>query len=241
MPASQFSGFPSRILGFFEELAENNNKTWFDAHKEEYEQCVKEPALALGDDIASGLAEFAAGPSPRASMFRIYRDIRFSKDKSPYKTYLGIGFAAPGRKLGESPGFYFHLSDGRVMLGGGLHVFPKPALDVYRQAVTDEKEALKLARVLADVKAKGYAVGGQTYKKTPRGYDAAGPSADLLRYGGLFASLTVGAPAELHDARLVEFCLSHFRRIQPLQAWLVDFEERRGLGGAIARPEGASR
>ncbi len=220
MAALTFEGFPPRSLTLLAELAVNNNKTWFDAHKGEYESSLKEPALAFGEEMAERLSGIAPGPPLRASLFRIYRDLRFSKDKTPYKTHAGIPFTAGERSKGESPGFYFHLEAHQLMLGGGLHAFPKRVLEAYRKAVAGEELGPRLAQIMEALRKDGYDVWGETYKRVPRGYDPDHPRAKLLRHSGLFAGVTLAPPSELHSPELLDLSFGYYRPLVPLLEWL---------------------
>lgn len=222
MATTNFTGFPPEAISFFRELGDNNNKPWFEAHKGDYEEYVKEPSFLFAETMADRLSEVAAGPAPAASPFRIYRDVRFSKDKRPYKTHLGIPFGDPAFKKGESPGFYFHLEGQRLMLGAGLHRFDRPFLGVYREAVDDEALGLRLASVVAELTGQGYEIWGETYKRVPRGYDEDHPRAELLRHSGLFAVLSSPHPPQLHTPELIDYCVAHYRAMAPLQHWLVE-------------------
>lgn len=228
MATRSFQGFPVGIISFFEDLGGNNNKAWFDANKRRYEECVKEPALAFGELMAEKLADIAAGPPPEASPFRIYRDIRFSKDKSPYKTHMGIPFGDPGYKKGESPGFYFHLDARQLIVGAGLYSFDKPVLEAYRQAVLHEESGARLALIVADLTDQGYDIWGRTYKRVPRGYDPEHPRTGLLLHSGLFAGLAEPPLPELHSPEIIDYCLEHYRNLAPLQHWLVELTQSAG-------------
>jgi uncharacterized protein (TIGR02453 family) len=190
-----FSGFRPEAIQFLADLAANNDRNWFQPRKAEYERLLKEPLAALCTDLAE---LFRAGDiplhaDPARSPFRIYRDVRFAKDKSPYKTNLGAGFpwiegrAAPSGSLhaeGEgrhSVGGYFHFSPGEVFVGGGMW-HPQPGrLAAFRQAVVNDpqtvRDALEDARFV-DTFGK---VNGEELKRVPSGYPANHPSAELLR------------------------------------------------------------
>src|SRR6266480_4981209 len=125
--------FTPRALSFFRQLARHNEKPWFEAHRDEYETEVREPMRELIEDLDTRFAQFAPeiGGDPKRSMFRIYRDIRFSKDKSPYKTHAACWFhhRNAARSVGSeadagSAGFYFHLQPGKSMIGAGLWMPP---------------------------------------------------------------------------------------------------------------------
>src|SRR5256714_11740212 len=136
--------FSKRSLTFFRQLARNNEKSWFEAHRDEYENEVRAPMRELIEDLDVRFAQFAPeiGGDPKRSMFRINRDIRFSKDKSPYKTHAAAWFhhRNAARSVGSeadagSAGYYFHLEPGgRSMLGAGLLMPPRPQRNNFRDA-----------------------------------------------------------------------------------------------------------
>jgi uncharacterized protein (TIGR02453 family) len=190
-----FRGFRPEAIQFLADLAANNDRNWFQPRKAEYERLLKEPLAALCTDLAElfrarGIPLHA---DPARSPFRIYRDVRFAKDKSPYKTNLGAGFpwiegrAAPSGSLhaeGEgrhSVGGYFHFSPGEVFVGGGMW-HPQPGrLSAFRHAVVDDPERVRDALDdpgFVDVFGK---VNGDELKRVPSGFPADHPRADLLR------------------------------------------------------------
>src|SRR6478672_1527181 len=139
--------FNKRTLSFFRQLARHNEKSWFEAHRDIYENDVRAPMRELIEDLDIRFAEFAPeiGGDPKRSMFRINRDIRFSKDKSPYKTHAACWFnhRNASTRVGSeadtgSAGFYFHLQPGKSFIGGGLWMPPRPSLNKLRDAIADD-------------------------------------------------------------------------------------------------------
>ncbi len=120
----------------------------------------------MGKKLRRIAPEVHAIPKINQSLFKINRDVRFSKDKSPYKTTMGIWFWEDSRKRMECSGFYFHLEDKRLLIGTGIYMFPKELLASYRQAVFDKKLGTKLKRAVKNIVDKGYHVGGKHYKKS---------------------------------------------------------------------------
>ena len=219
MGETDFNGFPEAGISFLQGLQENNNKAWFEAHRTEYEEHLLEPARAFASEMADRLSALTGEPV-EGKLFRIYRDVRFSKDKRPYKNHIGVAFGEAGREKRETPGFYFHLEPPTVMLGGGLHEFPKDYLEAYREVLADPVRAAT-ARGLTETLARdGYELWGKTYKRVPKGFDAADPSADLLLHGGLFAGITEPIPAEVHSSALLDHCEKHLKPVVPLVTWL---------------------
>ena len=153
-----FSGFPKKGLQFLEDLRNNNNREWFKARKQDYEKYILVPAKAfvvsLGELLKtlSNDLEYDTRTSGQGSIMRIYRDIRFSKDKTPYNTRLRIRFWEGSKKKGENPGFFFGMDANEAHLYGGLHMFPKPVLASYRDAVIDDRLGKELDAALKSLK-----------------------------------------------------------------------------------------
>jgi uncharacterized protein (TIGR02453 family) len=226
-----FSGFSKQTLNFFRNLAQNNNKMWFDQNKEVYEQQVMGPArdfiLALGSRLKKIAPGLQADPRVNKSLFRINRDIRFGHDKTPYKTHLGIWIWEGPRPRMECSGFYFHLEPQRFMLGVGLYAFPKDMLESYRQSVVHPKYGPALTKAVVAIKRnKDYTIGGQHYKKIPQGYESSHKNAEFLLYDGLYTGMDLPISEELFSEGLVDFCFDHYKRMLPLHLWLLDLTKR---------------
>jgi uncharacterized protein (TIGR02453 family) len=230
-PRSGFSGFSRESVKFFRDLTDNNNKSWFADHKMDYENHVLSPARDFVFEMGKRLEKIApkiqANPKVDKSIFRIYRDTRFSKDKSPYKTHLGIFLWEGDRPKLECSGFYFHLEPPELMLGVGIYCFSKTLLPVYRDSVVHSKHGPVLVKAIKEVSDKGnYALGGKHYKKTPRGYDPEHKNAELLLYNGFWASSSGKIPKELHSAKILDYCFQRFQDMSPVHKWLVAMTKR---------------
>jgi uncharacterized protein (TIGR02453 family) len=224
MPTPEFTGFPPAAPRFFRALARNNDKAWFAAHRDEYEAAVLAPArafvVALGARLAKDVPGLVADPRTDRSIFRLHRDIRFSPDKSPFKTHLGLlWWEGMGDKL-ESSAFYFQLDGKDVYLGLGFYQFTPAALTAYRERVLDPKHGPALQRALRLMERRGYTVGGEQTQRVPRGFDPAHPRADLLKYKGLYAGLSLGLPAAVQGPELVGLVHGHFKAMLPLHRCL---------------------
>jgi uncharacterized protein (TIGR02453 family) len=222
-----FEGFPEETLRFLDDLGSNNNKAWFDAHRAEYERYLLEPAKELVIDLGQVLqtrvsAGIHAEPRINGSILRINRDIRFSKDKSPYKTWLGLWFWEGEGRSSECPGFWFSLSARELTLGAGMHQFSEPLLARFRSAVLDSASGPALVEALAAVQRAGPSeLGGSHYQKVPRGFDPNHERAEYLRHTGIHVGRTLPIPEELSSPAFVEFCLRHYQDFAPLQRWSV--------------------
>jgi uncharacterized protein (TIGR02453 family) len=228
-----FDGFPRALVAFYEDLSYNNNRAWFNEHKDIYKQHVIAPAQdfvrAMGARLRALAPDVVADPRANGagSIFRIYRDTRFSKDKTPYKTFLGIFFWEGSRKKTENSGFYFHLEPPRLMLAAGIHVFPRTLLGVYRDAVVDPEHGSALVKAVKQVSARGpYEIGGRHYKRVPQGYDAAHENADFLLHNGLHATIEGDIPEELYTEGCLDYCFERFRDMAPIHDWLRIILER---------------
>ncbi|MFZ0450049.1 MAG: DUF2461 domain-containing protein [Desulfatiglandaceae bacterium] len=221
-----FQGFSKEMITFFEGLKKNNKKEWFDAHRKEYEHFVMDPARAfvfdMGEKIRTIVPGIQAIPKVNQSLFRINRDTRFSKDKSPYKTNLGIWFWEGNRKRMECSGFYFHFGQGKLMLGTGMHVFSPELLKAYREAVVHKIHGKRLAKVVSEVSGKGYLIGMKHYKRVPRGLDAAHERSEFLLHNGLTAMKELEIPREFFSDAIIDHAFSSFRDMSPIHEWLKD-------------------
>ncbi len=226
MPAeSTFNGFPKEAVEFYTGLAKNNNKEWFAAHKSDFEKFVMAPARDFVYEMGKLLHWIApnvvADPRVNKSIFRPYRDTRFSKDKTPYKTHLGIFLWTGTLPKMDCPGYYFHLEPPIVMLGVGNHCFSKAVLQVYRDSVVDPKLGPALAKAVRAVRKHGdYEIGEKQYKKIPRGYDKEHENAEFLLYGGLTAHIATDIPKEFYSKDLLDYSFERFKDMSPIQKWL---------------------
>lgn len=222
----EFRGFTKGTVAFFRGLAKNNNRTWFEAHRDDYEAEVMAPSrafiTAMGARLRTILPKINAIPKVNKSIFRIHRDTRFSLDPKPYKTNLGLYFwEGVGGRM-EEAGMYFHLEPPDLMLGGGMYMLPDKKLLRYRKAVVDKKLGAELAAIVREMaKTPGLELGGKHYKRIPAGFDAAHPNAPLLLHNGLYAGMEMPIPEEFYSPRLVEYCFERYKPLVPLHKWLV--------------------
>lgn len=229
MPA--FTSF-APTLQFLTEIEANNNRDWFQANKARYQNEFLAPIQEFIEAIGAGLQQISPGlnadPRPTGgSMMRIYRDMRFSKDKTPYKTHLGVTFWEGAGKKTEVPGYHFYMDKNGGALYGGQHSFPKDVLPVFRAAIDDSDFGAQFQPALEAVAAAGdYEIGGEKYKRVPREYEPDHPRGDLLRYKGIYVKSTRLTRDQLTSATLVDFCIQHFQNMAALHHWLVKMNAR---------------
>src|SRR5262245_28501995 len=220
----EFSGFAKETVRFLEGIRDHNEKAWFEAHRQDYERAFLAPAQAFVEALKPRLRkidpDLNAEPRVNGSIMRINRDVRFSKDKSPYKDHLDLWFWTGDRKGWDSSGFFFRLTPDRLMLGAGMHQFMPPALARYRAAVLDRARGEALGALVARLRTGGYEVGTESYKKASAGAPADHPRAGLLRHGGLHGGWEGAHPSALHGPGFVAFVLRHYAALAPLHAWL---------------------
>lgn len=203
-----FTGFPEAALDFYDDLEIDNTKSFWEAHKTVYAEAVKAPMTALTDALAD---EF--GP---AKVFRPYRDVRFAKDKTPYKTHQGafVG-AAP------ATGWYVEVSARGVRTGGGFYEASSARLAAVRQAIDDERTGRELEDLVAKLAAAGWSVGGDRLKTKPRGYAEDHPRIDLLRHRSLSLGRDHGFAPVVHTAELLDVVRADWRELRPLVKWVA--------------------
>jgi uncharacterized protein (TIGR02453 family) len=197
-----FTGIPVEALDFYEELENDNTKSFWIAHKDVYESTVRAPLIALGEVLEP---EF--GP---ARLFRPYNDLRFHKGRDPYKEQQGVN-------VGDH---YLHVSAAGLFAATGYYTMTTDQVTRYREAVDDDRTGAELESVVTKVRAGGYTVSGDTLKTRPRGYDAEHPRIELLRHKALVAWIEYGSPAWLHTAQAAQRVAQAFRDMAPLSDWL---------------------
>lgn len=201
-PSATFSGFPAETFTFFRALGKHNDREWFQPRKEQFERVCLDPfkALTIALDPPLGAAKIS----------RIYRDIRFSKDKSPYHTHLSTIVR----------GTYLWLSAKGLYIGNGIYMPDGPVLRKLRAAIDAEASGRALATLVKTLRKKGYeVVSHETVASTPRGYDADHPRIELLKMKDIHAGRTL-APAELATAKAVAVVQRVSADAAPLAGWL---------------------
>lgn len=232
--------FRPAALTFLKGLKRNNRREWFEERKPEFTREVLEPLRRVAEELDVRFArlapEYEAG---KRSLFRIYRDVRFSKDKSPYKTHaaMWVYHRAPGRGVGKEidggAGFYLHLEPGASLVAGGLWMPPRHSLNKVRDALVDDLAGFRrIIRAPAFVKRFGGLTDdepGVKLTRMPRGFDEDHPAAELLRFNSFTVS-TAYSDKEMLDHGLVDRAMKDYALMLPLVRWL-----NRALGHVPAK------
>lgn len=222
---SNFLGFTPATIEFLNELSKNNTKEWFTEHKSDYEKFVKQPSLSLIDVMNERFEDLHIPylSTPKISMFRIYRDIRFSKNKEPYKTNIGLFFPYVKKTQNrpvESTGIYLHLDPTEIFLVGGLYMPLPDQLRGIRERISDEWQAFE-AIVKHPVFLGAFPDGlkGETLQRVPRGYPADHPAADLLRMKQYIVSCKV-TEGEIFTEQIIDTIEAKSIAVAPLLEYL---------------------
>ena len=231
MSDQRFDGFTPAAVEFLADLAQNNERAWFTPRKGEYERLLKAPMEAF---VAALAERFAANDvpllaDPKRSIFRIHRDTRFAKDKSPYKTHLAAGFRWIDEATGpdgvdqgaHAGGGYFQIEPGRPYVGGGLWRPERSRLDAFRRAVVDEPDRVAAALDDPGFRAEfGPLMSHEQYKRVPPGWPADHPRADLLRHKDLAFGRTL-TDDELYSPDLPDIVTRSYLAAMPVFRFLA--------------------
>lgn len=219
-----FSGFADTKGSFFRALAKNQNREWFAAHKSDYQTGWLEPMEALlaeaREALDSAYPDFELGPG---KVFRLHRDVRFSADKSPYKTHVG-GIVPLGNTkftVDMAAALYVQLGTESFAAAGTYGMAP-PALARYREAVLDDTSGGELATIVKGLEKKGFTLGSMdTLKKAPRGVPVDHPRVELLKRKGLVVMFPALEPSELVSRKVLTTLVRHAKAAAPLVRWLA--------------------
>lgn len=205
---NDFNGFPEAALDFYDDLEIDNTKSYWEEHKSTYASAVAAPMRALTSALADEFGD--------AKVFRPYRDVRFAKDKTPYKTHQGAFIpCAP------STGWYVQIGAPGVRIGAGFYEASTARLATIRQAIDDDAHGGQLERIVAELQAHGWELGGQVLKTAPRGWDIGHPRIALLRHKSITVGKDYGFAAVIHTTQLVDRIRADWREATPLLDWLL--------------------
>jgi len=222
-PFDHQAHFSSRTFAFLEALAANNNRDWFSDHKQDYEDQVRTPALTFIESVGERLP----GLAPRfvadnrkmgGSLMRVYRDTRFSKDKTPYKTNIGIQFRHEAGKNVHAPGFYVHISSAECFIGVGIWRPPSDVLAKIRTAIVEKPKIWSETRDDEQF-SRWFSLSGSSLKTAPRGFDKTHPLLNDLKRKD-FIGIAQIAPALTEQADFSDIACDYFTAGTPLMRFL---------------------
>jgi uncharacterized protein (TIGR02453 family) len=215
-----FDGFPKEGIKFLQQLKKNNNRGWFAKNKSRYEEYVKLPMQSLIASIKPEMARIAPEieVNPKRSMFRIYRDTRFSKNKTPYKTHVAAIFH-PNTKWQDNAGFYLQIEPGEIYIGGGIYMPASSELKKIRYAIANNaQEFLSIVGSTSFTKKFGR-IEGEKLQRMPLGFPNDHFMADWLKYKSFFAGVTLKED-ECYSPKFIKKTMSIFTELHPLVKFL---------------------
>jgi uncharacterized protein (TIGR02453 family) len=223
---SRFEGFADADAKFFKQLAKKNERAWFLAHKGEFEEGWNAPMKLLLADVSAAIdGAYAHCDLGEPKVFRIFRDVRFSKDKAPYKTHIGgyVPLRRAGKKATDAPmALYFHVGAGELFAGAGFYMMEPESLDRFRKAIADDATGKELEKILAKLTKKGFEIRQhEMLKRVPKGFDPDHPRADLLKRKGLVVTFPEIPKGALTSAKLTSLLVAACKASVPFVEWLV--------------------
>ena len=221
-----FDGFSKEALDFLNEIKHNNTKEWFEANRDRYEHLILTPSRGfvqeMGEHLQALVPTINAIPKINGSLFRIYRDIRFRKDKTPIKTKIGVIFWQGAGKRMQSSSFYMHFDTDKLFLAVGIRGFSPQTLQKYRDFIKEEKHAKSLFEILEEMQKKGYKLPQTKYKRLPNSFEKTYPFKQLALYGNMYAYYEVKHPCEFFNEKLCDWAYEHYENMLPLQQWVYE-------------------
>jgi len=229
----EFKGFGKKALAFLSSIKKNNNKEWFEAHRDEYEKLILNPSRAfvveMGEHLQALEPTINAEPKINKSLYRIYRDTRrMGANKEPIKHRIGVIFWQGNHKRMQSSAFYMHFSPDELMVAVGVRWFEKPMLDAFREYILNDEKRSELHNILESIKAKGkgYTHLEKGYKRYPRGFNAEMSNADLSLYKGMATFKVLDPSLIVYGEKLIDTLYEVYEDMLPLQQFMYEVSLR---------------
>jgi uncharacterized protein (TIGR02453 family) len=213
--------FTAHTLKFLRALKRNNRREWFNARRDDYEEHVRQPMIAIIERLAIDFRELAPElmASPKASMYRIYRDTRFSENKTPYKTHVAAVFPPRGLPKHEGAGVYFHVAPDELWIGGGMYAPQTPQLQAVREHIAANHSQLRSIVESPGFKRRIGRLEGEKLLRVPRGFAKDHPAGEYLKYRQFLAGAEF-PPSLATSPRFYSTVLTVFREVVPLTRFL---------------------
>ena len=222
----QFNGFTKEGTKFLEELSKNNSKEWFEINRYRWEKYILEPNKAFIEDMGETLQILVPTinykPKVSGSLFKIYRDIRFSKDKIPMKSKIGLLFwQGQGHRMSSSS-FYMHYTKDSYFIASGIRAFKTPMLKTYREYIKDEKKRVELHKILEALKAKGYKLPEPKYKRIQREFKKDDNLIYLSLYDSIFTYKEGLLDEVFYSVEFLDRAFQVYDDMKDLQRWVYE-------------------
>lgn len=220
-----FAGFARDAMGFFHELAVEMNREWYEANKARYQQLWVVPMTHLFEHVRAALAPVYRGaPIGAPKLFRLHRDVRFARDKTPYKTHIAGVLSLHANKKPVEGGctpLYLELGIEGDWVGAGTYIFDAAQLARWRKLVAAPRTGSAVAKLVDGLRTAGYDVSShEPFKRVPRGFDAAHPRAELLKMRGVIAQFPQIPRGKIHRADFADWLVAHATAVAPFVRWL---------------------
>ena len=229
----EFQGFSKESLSFLSEIRNNNNKEWFEAHRDRYEKYILDPSRAfvieMGEHLQALEPTIHAEPKINKSLYKIYRDIRrMGANKAPIKSKIGFIFWQGNSKRMQSSSFYMHFSPDELFVAVGVRWFEKPMLDAFRQYIKNDAKRAELAHILEEITGlnRGYRVIEKGYKRYPKGFDKEMEHADLSLYKGMATYKILDPELIIDGEALIETLYEIYEDMFALQSFMYEVSLR---------------
>ncbi len=221
-----FNGFSKKGIKFLKDLANNNTKVWFENHRHIYEDEIKIPTEALVDEMGETLQILVPNinysPKVSKSLFKIYRDVRFSKDKTPMKSKIGLlWWQGAGHRM-QSSCFYMHFDKDEYFIASGIRNFKQPMLKTFREYLKEDKHREELHSILEDIKAKGYDLPEPKFVRVPRGCDIDDKYSYLYFYGAMFGYKQFKIDDTFYKFDIATKAFNIYDDMKDLQKWVYE-------------------
>jgi len=221
-----FNGFKKEGIEFLEELEMNNTKVWFENNRHIWQEHILKPNVAfveeMGETLEMLVPTIKAKPKVSGSLFKIYRDTRFSKDKTPMKDKIGIIFWQGLAHRMQSASYYLFYDVNQYFIATGIRTFKPPLLKAYRKYIQNKTNARNLHNILEDIKKKGYQLPEPKYKRLPQGFNKDDEYAYLSKYNAIFGFQTYKLDKTFYSEKIIDKAFNVFQDMDSLREWLYE-------------------
>jgi len=222
----QFNGFSKEGIEFLKKLELNNTKAWFENNRTTWEKHILLPntnfVQEMGETLQILVPTIHYKPKVSGSLFRIYRDVRFSKDKTPMKSKIGLLFWQGLAHRMQSSSFYMHYDKDSYFIATGIRAFKPPLLKTYRKYIKHEKHRTSLHIILEELKVKGYCIPEPRYKRVPPEFDKDGEHIYLTKYGAMFAFAQFNIEDTFYSEAIIDKVFNIYQDMTKLQKWVYE-------------------
>ncbi len=221
-----FNGFSKKGIEFLKEVEKNNTKEWFETHRHIWQKEIRDVSssfvLEMGETLQILEPEINFEPKTGKSLFKIYRDTRFSKDKTPIKSKIGhIFWQGSGHKM-QSSSFYIHYNKDSYFIASGIRGFKPPLLKKYREYITDENHSYELEKILKMIEKKRYNLPEDRYKRVPKEFANDFKYKELTLFKSMFAYKEYKMDEVFFSKDIIDRCFKIYEDLHPLQKWVYE-------------------